>query len=78
MLKSWKKEVLRMFVYVSFPIAMFGIFNTPWFYEDAIYHARLAIQAQRDPNNANLLKNSLTKAKQENLKKRIDERESTT
>lgn len=64
-----------MAVYVAFPVIMFATFNQPWFYEDAIYQARMAIQMKRDEAGVELLKRQLAHAKQVNLQKSIEERE---
>ena len=64
-----------MAVYVAFPVCMFATFNTPWFYEDAIYQARLAIQAKRDSGSAEMLKMRLAYEKKENLRRSIEDRD---
>lgn len=64
-----------MAVYVAFPVIMFATFNQPWFYEDAIYQVRMAIQMKRDEAGVELLRKHLAHAKQENLKRSIENRE---
>ena len=64
-----------MAVYVAFPVIMFATFNQPWFYEDAIYQARMAIQMQRDEASVELLKKQLAHAKQVNLQTNIEKRD---
>lgn len=75
MYKKWRKEVIRMAVYVGFPVVMFAVFNSAWFYEDAIYQARMAYEKHRDPLASSLMRKSVEIAKQEQLRKKIEERE---
>lgn len=54
---------------------MYGVFNSPWFYEDAIYHVRLMYQMRRDEAGSAMLREALANFKQQNLEKSIRERE---
>ena len=70
-----RREVTRMAVYIAFPVLMYAIFNQPWFYESAIYEARLAFQKQRDVEGSALLRKSIALTKQDMLRKKIEARE---
>lgn len=42
---SWKLEAFKMALYMSFPVGAFLIFNSPSFYENAIYEWRRELNA---------------------------------
>lgn len=74
---TWKMEVSKMLLYVSFPVAMFIMFNAPSFYEDAIFAARAEIERRTDHEGTRKLKEFLKQKKMETLDSQIKERTSS-
>ena len=54
---------------------MYGVFNSPWFYEDAIYQVRLMYQMRKDEAGSAMLRGALADFKKQKLEKSIRERE---
>lgn len=70
---SWKMEVGKMLMYVSFPVTMFIIFNAPAFYEDAIHAARTEMDRRTDHRGSHELRQFLHRKKMEKLDSQIQE-----
>ena len=70
---NWKLEVFRMALYVSFPVGMFVLFNSPFFYEDAILEARRKMNQFIDHEGAEELRQLIEQRKQEQLTRQIED-----
>lgn len=70
---DWKLEVFRMLVYVSFPVGMFVLFNSPGFYEEAIMEARRKLARSIDKESNDELTSYIQEQKRKQLERQIDE-----
>ncbi|KAI1280877.1 hypothetical protein HDE_13738 [Halotydeus destructor] len=70
---GWKLEVFKMGLYVTFPVGMFVLFNSPMFYEDAIYEARRKWMQSVDTQGCEDLQRTIDERKREKLTRAIEE-----
>lgn len=71
---SWRLEVGRMLLYLTFPIGIFVLFNTPYFYEKSM---RGVFESYSETDITNLRNFEKLKAKKEfeELQKTVGELE---
>jgi protein PET100 len=73
---TWKMEIAKMALYVSFPVGVFIVFNEPAFYEATILAARREIQSRTDHDGQKKLKEVIRQRKLEQLDQKITQRAS--
>lgn len=70
---SWKLEIFRMGLYVSFPVGMFLTFNSPYFYEEAILEGRRSLMRHYDKEGSEDLIAFLKEQQKESMARQIEE-----
>lgn len=69
---SWKLEVFRMCLYISFPVGLFMVFNYPPFYEKTILEGRRKLAASYDIKGAEKLEQFFKDRKRKELEEEIE------
>ena len=67
---GWKLEAFKMAIYMSFPVGAFLIFNSPQFYEKAIYEYRKEMDQFLSKDN--IIEEYSKKFQKERLEKQIE------
>lgn len=73
---NWKLEAFKIGIYLMFPVGIFVLFNTPSFYQEAIYQHRKTLLEMVDPQKMKEieeLKVQFRKKKFERLNEKSDE-----
>lgn len=66
---NWKLEAFKMALYMSFPVAAFLVFNSPQFYQNAIYEWRKELDriSIKDPEFEQYVKDCQRKQMQKEI-----------
>lgn len=71
---SWKLEVFKIALYISFPVGLFYVFNQPQYFEEWVIKTRREMYPKQDEENRLKFREELEKRRRANTEKELLEK----
>lgn len=71
---SWKLEVFKMALYISFPVGLFYVFNQPQYFEEWVIKTRREMYPKQDEENRLKFREELEKRRRVSTEKELLEK----
>lgn len=71
---SWKLEVFKIALYISFPVGLFYVFNQPQYFEEWVIKTRREMYPKQDEENRRKFREELEKHRRASTEKQLLEK----
>lgn len=68
---SWKLEVFKIALYISFPVGLFYVFNQPQYFEEWVIKTRREMYPKQDEENRRKFREELEKHRRASMEKEL-------